>query len=180
MAVTYIGKMNVPNYLALSSDVGLGGTIPGVVIKGAIVYYTDTSIWKIVKDDLTLEDYALPISFNGSVDIGAVHIDQNITESIEIAPVYATKSIGTPGTAEPLVGSNTYCMSATIVPKVGNVGNVYFGDSGVDKTTQKEITITTTSAGVVIDAPLGYKLNLKKFYIDVDNGTDGVNFIYLS
>ena len=180
MTVIYVGQMNTPNYMIDSTDVELDGTVDGVVRKGSTVYIRDTAIWKIVKDDLTLEDWALPISFNGSVDIGAVHLDQNLTESIEISPVSGEKAVTVSGTAEPLVGVNTYAISMLVQPKVGNVGNVYFGDSGVDKTTSKQIIISNTSGGISVDAPVGYKINLFDYYIDADNPGDGVRYTYFS
>lgn len=179
MALTFIGKLNTPNYLALSSDVGLDGIIPGAAIKGAIIFLTDTQIWKIIKDDLTLEDYALPISFNGSVDIGAVHLDQQLTESVELSPLYDTKLVTVPGTAEPLKATDVYAVSLLVFPKTGNIGNVYLGTSGVDKTTSKQIIVTPTTPYISFDVPTGNKLNLADFYIDADNGTDGVYFMYL-
>lgn len=179
MAVTFIGKLNTPNYTALSTDIALDGTLPKAYIIGATVLLTDTNIWKVVKDDLTLADYALPISFNGSVDIGAVHIDQQLSESVELAPYYDTKSVTVPGTAEALSLTDIYFVSMTVMPKPTNGSPVYFGTSGVDKTTSKQLTIQPSSTGIAIDAPLGYKLNLADFYIDSDIAGEGVNFIYL-
>jgi hypothetical protein len=178
MAMTFIGKLNVPNYLALSTDIGLDDTITGVNIVGATVLLTDTYVWKIVKSDLTLEDYALPISFNGSVDIGAVHLDQNLTDSIAIHPVSGAKAVTVPGTAEALSGTNIYFISMIVQPKVGNIGNVYFGDSGVDKTTSQQIIIAPSTTAIIVDAPIGYKNNLANWYIDAINANDGVRYTY--
>jgi len=182
MAVIFIGPLNVPNYTALSSDIGLDGIIPGVARKGNVVLLTDTGIWKVVLDDLTLGDYALPISFNGSVDIGAVHLSQDLTDSIEISPVSGTKSVTVPGTAEALAGSDLFAMSLNVFPIPGNAGNVYLGDAGVDKTTSQQIILAPSSGGVSVEAPVGYKINLADWYIDCEAGNagDGVKFIYLA
>jgi hypothetical protein len=179
MTVIYIGDMNVPNYTALSSDINLDGTITRVSKKGRIVLLTDTGIWKVVLEDLTLADYALPISFNGSVDIGAVHLDQQLTESVKLSPNYDTRLVTVPGTAEQLKSTDVYAISLLVFPKSGNVGNVYFGTSGVDKVTSKQIIITPTTPYVGFDVPIGNKLNLSEFYVDADNGNDGVYFMYI-
>lgn len=180
MALTFIGKMNVPNYTALSTDVTSGNTIDHAVIVGATILLTDTAVWKIIKSDLTLEDYALPISFNGSVDIGAVHLDQNLSDSVELSPVSGAKAVTVAGTAEPLALTNIYFISMLVQPRIGNIGNVYLGDSGVDRTTSQQIIIIPSGAGVVIDAPVGYKHNLAKWYIDAANSNDGVRYTYLT
>jgi hypothetical protein len=178
MTLIYLGKLNVPNYTALSTDVA-ANAIAGASMKGGIVLLTDTAIWKIILDDLTLADYALPISFNGSVDIGAVHLDQQLTDSVEVAPYYNTMSVSVPGTSESLVATDVYAITVTAWPKTTNVGTVYLGTSGVDKTTSQQIVLATGSSGVSIDTPVAYKLNLKNLYIDAVNAGDGVNFMYL-
>ncbi len=59
MALTRIDKDNIPMYLALSSDI-VGGAIPGANAIGKTVYLTDTASWKIILDDLTLDDFVFP------------------------------------------------------------------------------------------------------------------------
>ena len=77
MTISGVGKMNIPNWVCLSSDVADGmvaGTQPGHTI-----YFTDTRTWKIVKDDLSLADYATPSGGAigaGTEIIGIVAIDQ--------------------------------------------------------------------------------------------------------
>jgi hypothetical protein len=174
----FVGKMNVPNYTALSTDV-VANAIPGASIIGAIVLLTDTAIWKIILPDLTLADYALPISFNGSVDIGAVHIDQQISESVEVAPYYDTKSVAVPGTSESLTSTDVYVVSLIVYPKTTNLGNVFFGNSSVDRLTSKQMIIGATNTSVGVDVPLGNKFNLKNWYLDADSAGDGLQFTYL-
>jgi hypothetical protein len=184
MAIVYNGRMNMPNYTCLSSDITAGKftDVTKAAQPGMIVFASDTSEWYIVRADGVFVPYSLPveITVTSPIDIGSVSIDQPLTDSLEIAPVYGYKQIGTPGTAEPLVGVDTYVMSFTVFPRPANSGTVYFGDADVDRTTSQQILIAKTSSGLSIEAPTGYKLNLKKFYIDVDTGTDGVNFLYFA
>jgi len=181
MTLIYIGKMNVPNYLADSStDIELDGTIHGASIKGATVFLVDTGIWKVISEDLTLQDYALPITFNGSVDIGAVHLDQQLVDSVEIAPTWGGVAVGTLGTAQPLMGTEFFVASFTLLPKSTNTGEIYFGDASVDRVTSKQFILSATgSPSIVIDAPIGNKLDLNKFFIDAEIINDGVDFMYL-
>jgi hypothetical protein len=183
--IEFTGNMNVPNYTCLTTDITAGvfsGTnASGVAVKaepGRVVFVTDSEEWLIVRADGVLVPYSLPVEVTAS--IGAVSVDQPLDDSIEIAPVYDTHSVTAPGSAEALESVDIYCISVLVSPKAGNFGNVYFGDADVDKTTSKQIVIVPTSAPISIDAPLGYKLNLHKFYIDADTGGDGVNFIYLA
>jgi hypothetical protein len=59
MTVTFIDNNSTPNYLAMSTDVD-SGTLPGASRIGGTVYLIDTAEWKIVLDDLTLDDYVFP------------------------------------------------------------------------------------------------------------------------
>jgi hypothetical protein len=181
MSVIFVGNMNVPNYLINTTDMELDGTVTGISKKGNTVLDVDTSLWYVVDDDLVLQNYALPISFNGSVDIGAVHLDQNISESVEVGFFHDTKSVAVPGTAESLTSTDVYVVSVAVYPKTAstNVGNIYFGNSAVDRATSKQFIITPTNSGIGIDVSLGNKLNLKSLFIDADNAGDGVEFNYL-
>jgi hypothetical protein len=51
-------------YIALSTDI-VDDKIEGCSIIGAKVYLVDSSIWKIVKDDLTLADLVWPSAVAG-------------------------------------------------------------------------------------------------------------------
>ena len=179
MTIVFNGNMNIPNYTALSTDI-VGGALPGAQ-PGRIVFISDTVATYIVRADLQLVPYALPVevTVSSDIDIGAVHIDQQLTESVALTPYFVIKSVPTPGTAVALASTATYVISATIFPKVGNTDSVYLGTSDVDKSTSQQIIITTTSAGFVLDAPLGYKLNLADWYIDAVDADNGVRFIYL-
>jgi len=177
MGLVYVGKMNVPNYTSLSSDI-VNNAIGGASIIGATVFLTDTAEWKIVLPDLTLGDYVLPvaISLAGNVEIGAVSIDQTVAESTSLSPLYGTQLVAVPGTAEPLVGSANKVIMAVIFAKTTNADNVYVGTAAVDKTSSKQI-ILRPGATVSIDAPLGYNFNLANWYVDAEMTNDGVDFM---
>ena len=59
MTLTFIGRDNIPTYIALSTDVS-AGKIAGATTIGETVFLTDTDEWKIVLDDLTLDDFIPP------------------------------------------------------------------------------------------------------------------------
>jgi len=75
MALKFISQESEPSYIALSTDIA-DDKITGAVAIGKKVYLTDTSVWKIIKPDLTLGDYAIPASFSGDITLGTVSIDQ--------------------------------------------------------------------------------------------------------
>jgi hypothetical protein len=185
MALTFVGKMNVPTYTALSTDIS-SSKIAGASIVGGTVFTTDDAAWYIIKANLELTAYVLPVEITvdpGSITIGAVSIDQPVADAVEIAPYYDTKSVAVRGTSEKLSETDVYVVSLIVFPFSTNVGNIYLGTSGVDYSTSKQIILTPTSTYVGFDAPLGYKLNLKNFYVDKDNNdggnADGVYFFYL-
>jgi hypothetical protein len=176
MTIVYNGRLNIPNYCCLTTDV-VGGALPGAG-PGMIVYVSDSKLTYIVRADLQLVEYSLPVSFSGTIDVGSVNIHQQLTESISLAPYYAIKSVSAPGTAVSLMSSATPVISVTIFPKTDNVGTVYIGTSAVDKDTSQQIILTTSSSGVGIDVPLGYTFDLAAFFVDAVNASDGVYFIY--
>ena len=74
MALKFIGRLNVPNYTALSTDIATdidgNETISGASILGSTIYLTDTMDWRIVADNEYLSDYYLPISGGGGGGAG--------------------------------------------------------------------------------------------------------------
>lgn len=187
MSIEFTGRMNIPNYTCLTTDITAGvfsgTTISGqtpIAEPGLVIFVTDSEEWLIVRADGIFVPYSLPVEVTAS--IGAVGIDQPLDDSIEISPIAGSKSIGSAGHPEAIVGVATYCVSVFVSPKSDNVGSVYFGDADVknDSVVHKEIVLAAGSAGLSIDAPLGYKLNLLDFYIDVDTNGDGINFIYFT
>jgi len=204
MALTFVGHMNVPNYTALSTDIA-ASKITGASIVGATVFLTDTAAWKIIKSDLTLIDYVLPVevTFDGEIEIGKIvikddttattagvgvnglavdafvnKIDQSVAESNVVSPIYGVQSVAVPGTAEPLMASSTKVLMFVVFTKETNTDDVYIGTAAVDKTTSKQM-ILAPGATLSVDAPLGYSLNLAQWYVDSIVAGDGVNFIAL-
>ena len=81
MALIFVGKMNVPTYVALSTDV-VTNAIAGASIVGGTVFLSDTAAWKIIKPDLTLADYNIPASIStGDIQIGAVEIKNSTSDT---------------------------------------------------------------------------------------------------
>jgi hypothetical protein len=180
MAIVYTGRMNIPNYTGLSSDI-VAGALPGAQ-PGMIVFISDTLAWYIVRADLQLVPYSLPVEVTVSSDIelGSVHLDQQLTDSVEIAPTWGSVAVGALGTAQPLMGTEFFVASFTLLPKSTNTGEIYFGDASVDRVTSKQFILPATgSPSIVIDAPIGNKLDLNKFFIDAEIINDGVDFMYL-
>jgi hypothetical protein len=48
---------NAPKYMALSTDMTSGSTLPGMAYCGAFVYFTDTQKWYTSGSDLVLTEY---------------------------------------------------------------------------------------------------------------------------
>jgi hypothetical protein len=182
MSLIFVGKMNVPTYTCLDADI-IANAVAGASIVGGTIFVTDTTVWKIIKSDLTLADYVLPVevTVTSDIDIGAIHIDQQISESVELGFFHDAKSVAVPGTSESLTSTDVYVVSVAVYPKTAsvNVGNIYFGNSAVDRSTSKQFIITSANSGIAIDVGVGNKLNLKSLFIDADNAGDGVEFNYL-
>lgn len=71
MALVFVGNSSVPAYIALSTDI-IDDKISGAGNVGGLVFISDTQQWYIIKKDLTLSPYTLPISIEGDIRIGAV------------------------------------------------------------------------------------------------------------
>jgi hypothetical protein len=181
MSVVFVGALNTPNFICLSSDI-VANALSGAVRPGNTIFAYDTAEWWIIEPDLTLSQYALPVQITidpGTVTIGEVSIDQPVASATHIAPYYGTQSVATPGTAEPLVASATYVLSLTVWPKLSNTDDVYFGTSIVDKDTSQQIILSPGGSSAIIDAPLGYKVDVHNWYVDAKVGTEGVNYMYM-
>ena len=181
MTAILIGKMNLPNYIFNTSDVQLDGTVTGISVIGYTALNVDSGAWFVVKNDRTLESFALPIeaTITGNVVVGEVGIHQPVADAISVSPHYNTQSVGTSGVAQPLVSSATYAISLLVFPKPANTSSIYFGTSAVNKTNSKQIVIAPSTGVVSIDAPIGYKLGVNTFFVDSDVNGEGVNFMYL-
>lgn len=68
-------------FTALSTDV-VDNQIEGLKTIGAKVYLTDTKVWKITNDDLTLSDYIINSDLQvGDIEIGAVELKDSTTNN---------------------------------------------------------------------------------------------------
>ena len=91
-----------------------------------------------------------------------------------------TKTVSTPGTAVALASSDTYAKRVVIQAgraNGDNTGDIYLGDSSVDKDNNKCLVM---SPGDVFVLPMGKddQINLNHLYIDADNSGDGVRVLY--
>lgn len=91
-----------------------------------------------------------------------------------------SKTVTTAGTAEALASSVTYAKRVTIqAGKAGgaNTGDIYLGDSTVDKTSNRCLAMAT---GDVYNPPIdsGDRIDLADIYIDAANSGDGVKILY--
>jgi len=83
------------------------------------------------------------------------------------------KAVTTAGTAEALAASLSI-NSVYVRAKVDNTGNVYIGDSSVDKTTNKQIILAPGDETIItID-------NIATVYVDVDTNGEGVDYLATS
>jgi len=91
-------------------------------------------------------------------------------------PTQFNKTVAATATPEALVATPTYVQKAYIFPLKGvrtaNTGNVYLGVTSANDTQPWLLTPSTTP--IVIEAPLGRKINLAAFYVDVATAGDGV------
>ena len=82
------------------------------------------------------------------------------------------KSVTTAGTAETLVSSSTKVTQGIIIMAVkGNTGNVFVGDSTVDKDSDKQMELEPGEATAIgID-------DLQKVYVDSATTADSVSWL---
>lgn len=102
-----------------------------------------------------------------------------IADAVLLAPHAATKTVAASGTAVKLTASAQRCHSVLIVPLSTNTGNVYVGDSTVNKTTSPQIVIPKGAPPVTIEVPVGYCIDLTQWYLDADVNGEGVAFLYM-
>lgn len=112
MTLVFINKNSVPNYIAVSTDI-VNSTIDGISMVGGTVYTSDDSQWYVIKNDLTLSTYALPITLSGQVNVGAV--SQGAASLVENWRVNVTNTVGLTDTelrASPVEVSGTVATGA--------------------------------------------------------------------
>ena len=101
-----------------------------------------------------------------------------IANTTKISPTGGSKTVTTAGTAEALVASETLRTMLYLRAKSTNTGDIYLGDSAVDKTTSQQIVLDA-SQEITIEAPAGYCLDINEFYIDASVDGEGVDFLYV-
>jgi len=87
------------------------------------------------------------------------------------------QTVPTPGTAVALSATDLWVTSLVIqAKKVGaaNTGNIFVGDSTVDKTTKQLVTLANNSSAWEFPIPAGAAVNLADIYIDAATADDGV------
>ena len=85
--------------------------------------------------------------------------------------IIGEKVIAAAGTAEQLLDAIDIVKEITIKAKATNTGNVYIGNSDIDSTVNDGIP---ANEGVIITKEYG--MNIREFFIDVDNNGEGVDF----
>jgi hypothetical protein len=142
-----------------------------------------TSTLIIARDRASQESRILECDADGTLYTSVTSMPPStppiLADGIKVSPHAGSKTVSATGTAEPLVAPVTPAQSLFVRAKAANLGNVYFGDSLVDKTNPQEIVLDATEWTTVSAAP-GYYIDLHDFYIDVDTNGEGVDFLYLS
>jgi hypothetical protein len=118
----------------------------------------------------------------GNLAAAAADLNELTAAPVAKVPLAITaKTVTTPGTAEALVGSETYVRSLTLQAKKAagdNTGNVFIGVSGLDQGVNEMIELEPGQT-FTLTAPAGTKINIATLYIDADNAGDGVVGIYI-
>ena len=115
----------------------------------------------------------------GVFALATVATPPSVATSVKLSPHGGSKTVTTAGTGEALVATSTPAKSVVIIAKNGNTDDVCIGDSGVDKTTSRQV-VRTAGQSVSITAEPGYYIDLHEIYVDVDVNGEGVDFIYLA
>jgi len=101
-----------------------------------------------------------------------------VANTTKISPTGGSKTVTTAGTAVALVAASTLRTMLYVRAKSTNTGDIYLGDSAVDKTTSQQIVLDA-SQEITIEAPAGYCLDINEFYIDASVNGEGVDFLYV-
>jgi len=83
MTLTLISENAIPAYIALTTDIGVDDRIVGANNIGKLIYMLDSAETYIINADLTLSEYALPVSVTVSsdIEIGAVEIKDGTADT---------------------------------------------------------------------------------------------------
>jgi hypothetical protein len=101
-----------------------------------------------------------------------------VANTTKISPTGGSKTVTTAGTAVALVATSTLRTMLYVRAKSTNTGDVYLGDSSVDKTTSQQIVLAANQE-ITIEAPAGYCLDINEFYLDAAVNGEGVDFLYV-
>lgn len=91
-------------------------------------------------------------------------------------PVKIVQAVAAPGTAEPLLATETFALAFFLQAKRvdgGNTGRVYLGLSDVDKSTDQLFDLGPNDPAH-LEAPYGTQIDLNEIYVDAVTATDGV------
>lgn len=72
MALQFISVDSFPTYIALSTDI-VDGKIVGASLVGKTIFTTDDANWYIIKKDLNLTAFDLPVTLVGDINIAEVN-----------------------------------------------------------------------------------------------------------
>jgi len=162
MALTSLGKHNTPSYLALSSDIS-AGKIARAANIGGTVYLTDTGVWKIIKDDLTLGDYNS--NWGGSMGVsGAAVISSDITSATAITDVPTT---GEKIILTDLIFSAEVAMDITFAEETSEtvLFKVFLPATGFAQITPKNKTkLATVNKKITAKASIAGKVGITAYY----------------
>lgn len=92
----------------------------------------------------------------------------NVSETVDTAPVYGAKTVGTAGASESL-STDTIEHVVYVKAMQSNSGNIYIGDSGVSSANGFPLAAGEQIALQTRD--------LNKIYLDTDTGGEGVKYI---
>jgi hypothetical protein len=89
------------------------------------------------------------------------------------------KTVAATTTPELIVATPTFFSTAIIIAckaaQTPNTGDIYLGLSAGDATQSIKVV---SGASLTLTAPVGQKLDLSKFYVDVGTAADGVVVVY--
>lgn len=89
--------------------------------------------------------------------------------------MFGTQAIASAGTAEQLIGSTRRKVkSITLMAYSGNTGQIFYGGSDVDSSTQNGLDAGET---VTINAPDNAAFDASEIWIDSGTSSDGADFV---
>lgn len=181
MALKSISENSTPAFIALSTDI-VDNKIAGASLVGKTVLTTNDGEWYIIKDDLTLSPYALPVIFGGTVNVGTVAIDQTTPGTtngvVTTSKVFEVSSaisgqitVTTAGTE--VQGSNVTLTNGVFIKALaGNAGVVYVGNDGAGAVTSSNGFQLSAGDMILIQVE-----NLNELWFD--SATSGDKFCWI-